>query len=174
MRVLLIILSEEDAHDGKALPLGIFAGIYYAFRDSSVELVLASRQGGYLFLDLQADSASGDDGVSQRFRDDRAARDEISDTVCYDLVHAEDFDAAMCLAPLEDDVARPLPERAQLLVNSLLLLGKPVAVFPETLAPASGNGLLITGGNARVSVDAANALLGIIRSARPRNDTASR
>jgi hypothetical protein len=163
MRVLLVILSEDSAIEGHLLPLASFASAYYVFRDASIDLVLASRMGGYLFLDHSAPNASAVEASIRRFQSDRAARDDLADTICFDDAHAEDFDAAMCIGTPGDDTAPGLPDRVLFLMSSLLAFGKPVAVIPQILAPRTGNGLLITGDSANAPLLAANALIGALK-----------
>jgi hypothetical protein len=136
VRVLLILLSEEAAVDGGLLPLGSFAAAYYVFRDASIDLILASRLGGYLFLDNSDKGCPEELMAARRLHADRPARDEVTDTICFDDVHVEDFDGAMCLGPPACDTAFQPPERALCLISELLTLGKPLAVMPRHLAPS--------------------------------------
>jgi hypothetical protein len=175
VRVLLIVVSEDHADEGCLLPLACLASAYYALQDASIEVVLASRTGGYLFLDQSSAAAPDDVGALQRFQADRSAREDLADTIRFDDVDAEDFDGAMCLGPPADDPAQPLPtqplpEHVCLLVSSLLAFGKPVVVIPEYFAPAAGNGLLITGNRPDSPRHAAAALIGVLNAAIPRTD----
>ena len=165
MRVLLILLSEEAADDGGLLALGSFAAAYYAFRDASIDLVLSSRLGGYLFLNNSDTGTPEDIGAVRRLQADTSARDELRDTICIDDVHAEDFDGAMCLGPVAGDIAPRLPDRVCVLVSSLLTLGKPVAVVPADLAPSIGSGPLIVGTDADSPLHVANVLRGALNDA---------
>ena len=162
MRILLIVLSEETAVEGDLPSLGSFATAYYVFRDASIDLILASRLGGYLFLNNSGMDNPEDINAARRFQADRSARDELTDTICFDDVHAEDFDGAMCLGPPASDTKSQLPDRALCLIASLLALGKPVAVIPSALASSTGPGLLITGEHADSPLYAANTLIGAL------------
>lgn len=135
MRVLLMLISEEVAVDGELLSLGSFAAVYYVFRDASIELILASRLGGYLFLNNSEVATPNDVNATRRFQADMSVRDELRDTICFEDVHPEDFDGAMCLGPTAGHDALRLPDRALFLISSLLKLGKPVAVVPANFAP---------------------------------------
>jgi hypothetical protein len=143
--------------------LASFASAYYVFRDASIDLVLATRMGGYLFLDHSATNAPAVEVSIRRFQSDRSARDDLADTICFDDAHAEDFDAAMCIGATGDDTAPRLPDRVLFLMSSLLAFGKPVAVIPQILAPGTGNGLLITGDSSNAPLLAANALIGALK-----------
>lgn len=175
MRVLLIVVSEDNADEGGSPPLGSFASAYYALQDASIEVVLASQTGGYLFLDQSSTAAPDDVGALQRFQADRSAREDLADTIRFEDVDAEDFDGAICLGPPEGGAdpqlpAPKLPGRVCLLVASLLDFGKPVVVIPECLAPATGNGLMITGNRPDSPRHAANALIGVLNATIPRPD----
>jgi hypothetical protein len=179
VRVLLILLSEEAAVDGGLLPLGSFAAAYYVFRDASIDLILASRLGGYLFLDNSDKGCPEELMAARRLHADRPARDEVTDTICFDDVHVEDFDGAMCLGPPACDTAFQPPERALCLISELLTLGKPLAVMPRHLAPSIdapstdassiGGGLSATVCRADSPVQAANTLIRALKAAIQRN-----
>jgi hypothetical protein len=167
MRVLLVVLSREADDSRGSLPFASFADAYYVFRDASVDLVLASRVGGYVFLDRSDADAPDVPASVLRFLADRSARDDVADTICCDDAHHEDFDGAMCIAASDGNAPTALPEHVRLLLSNLLSLGKPVVVIPEALAPRAGNGLLITGNTAAAPLLAANALVGALHAATP-------
>jgi len=172
VRILLIVLSEETAVEGDLPSLGSFATAYYVFRDASIDLILASRLGGYLFLNNSGMDTPEDFNAARRFQADRSARDELADTICFDDVHAEDFDGAMCLGPPASDTKFQLPDRVVCLISSLLAVGKPVAVMPANLASPTGSGLLITGEYANSPLHTANALIGALAMERKGSDRA--
>jgi putative intracellular protease/amidase len=167
MRILMILIPESDTADGKGDPavrLERAAGPYYVFRDADVEVVLASSGGGSPLMEF-----TGDDAVStelvQRFRQDRIAADEFSDTIGLDQVYTEDFDAAFCVG-VPGSIWQPEHRNtAGALIARLLDVGKPVAVTPSgvNLAPkGASNGLLIVSDGSKSPVTAAHALLGAI------------
>ena len=165
MRILMILIPEHDASAAKSDPavrLERAAGPYYVFRDADVEVVLASPEGGSPLMEF-AGAASTE--LMQRFRQDRMAIDEFSDTISLDQVYTDDFDAAFCVG-LPGSIWRPQHKAtAGALISRLLGAGKPVAVMPSgvDLAPkGAGDGLLIVGDSSKSSVPVARALMGVI------------
>jgi 2-keto-3-deoxy-L-rhamnonate aldolase RhmA len=164
----MILIPESDAPGSKSDPavrLERAAGPYYAFRDADVEVVLASSDGGSPLMEF-ASQGEGATALLQRFKQDRAAMDEFSDTLCLDQVYADDFDAAFCVG-LPGSIWRPEHRSsAGALISRLLEAGKPVAVLPSDvdLAPNGvGEGLLIVGDSSNSSIPAAQALMGAVR-----------
>jgi hypothetical protein len=168
MRILMILIPESDSSESNgdaAVRLERAAGPYYVFQDADVEVVLASPGGGSPLLEFpQGIEASTQ--VMQRFRQDRAASDEFSDTIGLDQVYTEDFDAAICIG-LPGSIWQPEHKTtAGALIARLLDAGKPVAVMPSgvDLAPkGAGNGLLIVGDGSKSPIPVAHALLGAIK-----------
>jgi hypothetical protein len=167
MRILMILIPENDAAAVKGDPavrLERAAGPYYVFRDAEVEVVLASPDGGPPLMEFAGDSNASTELI-QRFRQDRMAIDEFSDTISLDQVYTDDFDAAFCVG-LPGAIWRPEHRHsAGALISRLLDAGKPVAVMPSgvDLAPkGAGDGLLIVGDSSKSSVPVAQALLGVI------------
>jgi hypothetical protein len=168
MRVLMILIPESEFPGSKSDPavrLERAAGPYYAFRDADVEVVLASPYGGSPRMEF-ASSSEASTEVLQRFRKDKHAIDEFSDTLSLDQVYTDDFDAAFCVG-LPDSVWRPEHKSsAGALISRLLDAGKPVAVMPSgiDLAPkGAGEGLLIVGDGSNSPIPAAQALMGAVR-----------
>jgi hypothetical protein len=168
MRILMILIPENGGPGSNHDPSVRFeraAVPYYAFRDAGVEVVLASPEGDAPLLEV-----GGHDEESiwivNRFRQDKRAIDEFSDTVRLDQVFADDFDAAFCVG-LPGSIWRAAHESsAGALVSKLLEAGKPVAILPSgvDLAPkGAGEGLLIIGDGARAPNSAAEALMGAVR-----------
>jgi hypothetical protein len=104
--------------------------------------------------------------VMQRFRQDRMAIDEFSDTISLDQVYTDDFDAAYCVG-IPGSIWRPEHKgTAGALISRLLDAGKPVAVMPSSvdLAPkGAGDGLLIVGDGSKSPIPVAHALMGALR-----------
>jgi hypothetical protein len=168
MRVLMILIPDSEAPGGKSDPavrLERAAGPYYVFRDADVEVVLASPDGGSPLMEFAGDGEASTE-VMQRFRQDRIAIDEFSDTLSLDQVYTDDFDAAFCVG-LPGSIWRSEHKAsAGALISRLLDAGKPVAVMPSgvDLAPkGAGEGLLIVGDGAKSPIPAAEALMGAIK-----------
>jgi putative intracellular protease/amidase len=167
MRILMILIPESDIPDGKGDPavrLERAAGPYYVFRDAEVEVVLASSGGGSPRMVFAEDSATSSEPV-HRFRQDRIAADEFSDTIGLEQVYTEDFDGAFCIG-LPGSIWQPEHKNtAGALSARLLDAGKPVAVMPSgvDLAPkGTSDGLLIVGDGSKSPIPVAQALLGAI------------
>jgi hypothetical protein len=168
MRILMILIPEGDAAGSKGDPavrLERAAGPYYAFQDAGAEVVLASPGGGSPLLEF-ASQGEGSTALMQRFKHDRTAMDEFSDTLCLDQVYADDFDVAFCVG-LPGSIRRPEHRSsAGALISRLLETGKPVAILPSgiDLAPnGAGEGLLIAGDGSNSPIPAAQALMGAVR-----------
>jgi hypothetical protein len=168
MRILMILIPEHDASaakSGPAVRLERAAGPYFVFRDANVEVVLASPDGGSPLMEFAGDDNASTE-VMQRFRQDRMAIDEFSDTISLDQVYTDDFDAAFCIG-LPGSIWRPEHKRtAGALIARLLDVGKPVAVMPSgvDLAPkGAGDGLLIVGDGSKSPIPVAHALMGALR-----------
>jgi len=167
MRILMILIPENDVPEGLSDPavrLERAAGPYYVFQDADIEVVLASPEGGSPLMEFAGVSAASTE-VAQRFRQDRSALEEFSDTLSLDQVYPDDFDAAFCVG-LPGSIWRPEHgSTAGTLISRLLDAGKPVAVMPSgvDLAPkGTGEGLLIVGDGSMSSIAAARALIGAI------------
>lgn len=156
----MILISDDRAAAPASEPvlrLEQFVRPYYAFRDAGAEVVLASPAGGFPWM------GPVEGGVSSvaldRFRADHPAREDLTDTLDFDRVYDEDFDAALCLGG-------PRSLRAGALIAAFLRAGKPVAVIPSTpqlVADGTGAGLVITGDDAGAGLRAAGALLGALK-----------
>ena len=173
MRILMILVPDShgpDSNTDPAVRLEYAAGPYYAFRDAGVEVVLASPDGGSPSMEF-ADSSEASAGIVQRFRHDKTAIDEFSDTLRLDQVYTDDFDAAYCVG-LPGSIWRPEHKSsAGALISRLLDAGKPVAVMPSgiDLAPkGAGEGLLIVGDSSHSPAPAAQALMS---AAKPERNT---
>jgi hypothetical protein len=165
VRILLMVLSEGASPEGDLVLAGSFATAYYAFRDASIELVLASPSGGYLYLDNSSTSSPDDLAAARRFQADRLARDELADTICLDDVHAEDFDGAMCLGPATSDTPAQLPDRASYLISGFVALGRPVVAIPAIRVSFKGSDLLIASDHLNLPSLAAKALIDLLNGA---------
>jgi hypothetical protein len=165
MRILMILIPENDASAPKSDPtvrLERAAGPYYVFRDADIEVVLASPDGGSPLMEFSDSNAPA--GVMQRFRQDRLAVDEFSDTISLDQVYPDDFDAALCVG-LPGSIWQPQHQStAGALIAKLLDAGKPVAVMPsgvDIIPKGTGDGLLIVGDGSSIPI--AEALMGALK-----------
>jgi hypothetical protein len=162
IRVLMMLIADDDGlavEMDRTLPLERFVGPFYAIQDSGAEVVLASPKGGFPWIGLARD-AQTTSLLVQRFRVDRAAREELTDTLRLEQINAKDFDAAFCVG--RQGGAWRDPSSAGALITAFLELGKPVALFPGNLdltSLVSGNALLIMGDRTETPLLAAHALL---------------
>lgn len=70
-----------------------FAAPYFIFKDAGVELTLASPKGGQPPIDPKSDLPENQTPAIQRFKQDKRAQKELSQTFKLANVKAEDFDA---------------------------------------------------------------------------------
>jgi hypothetical protein len=166
--VVILILGDEQPHvEGESATIfETIINAYYVFRDADAEVVVASATGGYPPLGLARDDKNTSAQVMRRFREDRMAREYLTDTLSFDQVCAADFEAAFC-------IGRPGPiwhsgegSPAAGLISRFLVSGKPVAIIANEveLAPHGvSRGLLITCDSAGSPVRAAHALLAAAR-----------
>jgi hypothetical protein len=152
MRILMILLP-----DGADLPSGHrpnlrlerCLGAYFVLRDGGAEVALASPLGGFPPMGPGREDHPDFD-LLHRFRDDRTAQDDLTDTLRLDQIWPEDFAAVLCIGA---------PGQAGALIAAFRDAGKPVAVI-------SGNrddgGLTITADGADAPLRAARALIGAL------------
>jgi putative intracellular protease/amidase len=69
-----------------------FAAPYFVFRDTGVEVTLASPKGGQPPLDPKSDSPENQTPPMARFKQDTAAQKHLSQTVKLSDMKSEDFD----------------------------------------------------------------------------------
>jgi putative intracellular protease/amidase len=166
MRAVIILVSAQEQHSGNlssGTRLDTFLDVYYRLLDAGAEVVLASTNGGYPWPDMAREDEATSTPATQRFRQDRAARDEFNDTLRLDQICVADFDAGFCVggavSPGADHAASPEGD----LVARLLALGKPVASI-GAMAESGANGLqdrhFITARTAEAALAGVQALLG--------------
>ena len=162
MSLLMILLPLADpAEPGGATGsrLDCFLGPFFTLRDSGQRIVLASPEGGFPWTRLSRDDEV-DTALMRRFRADRAAREEVNDTLRLDQIYAEDFDGAFCVG--QSGAIRDNSSAAARLISTFLQSGKPVALVPAAvdIAPAgSGNSVLIVDDHRGSSLIIAEALI---------------
>jgi putative intracellular protease/amidase len=168
MRILMILIPENGGPGSDHDPSVRFeraAVPYFAFRDAGVDVVLASPEGGSPLLEA-AGYEEASIAIAHRFKLDKRAIDEFSDTLGLDQVFTDDFDAAFCVGLPGSIWRADHASSAGGIISRLLEAGKPVAVLPSgvDLAPkGAGEGLLIIGDGARAPNAAAEALMGAVR-----------
>lgn len=158
----LIVLATNGA-DGEVRIISI-APAYYLFKDAPAEVVLASPSGGFPNLTDELRQTTHPEPSTRRFLADRAARDDLADTLRLDQIVTEDFDAAFCIGfsgalwRADNGVGHTL--------SAFLRSGKPVAVIPGRyldIAPeGAAAGPLILGDNEASPLLAAHALLEVV------------
>jgi putative intracellular protease/amidase len=172
MRILMILVSDTDPdyrNGEQGAELGRFVMPYYLFQDAGIDVTLASRDGGAPWVGpAPSHNWASLEGI-ERFKADQAAREELSDTLCFDQIDVIDFDAAFCVgAPVAIwDVADAASSAT--LIARFLRQGKPVATACSILdlAPdGASEGLLIVSENQDSSLLAAKALLAVLNEQR--------
>ncbi len=93
---ILMVLTSHDQLGNTGRPTGFwleeFAAPYFVFRDSGVDLTLASPKGGQPPLDPKSDLPENQTPAMARFKKDAAAQKALANTVKLAGVKAEDFD----------------------------------------------------------------------------------
>jgi putative intracellular protease/amidase len=69
-----------------------FAAPYFVFRDTVVELTLASPKGGQPPVDPKSDLPENQTAAMARFKKDPRAQKDLAQTVKLDTIKAEDYD----------------------------------------------------------------------------------
>jgi hypothetical protein len=162
MRILMILTAGSGERASRSLSVDQVIEAYCLLRDSGMEVVIASSQGGNPPIRGTRKRSKQTIVPNQSFRSDRSARDAISDTLKLEQIYTEEFDAAICIGVLEHPAHIADAEAAHSLLKALLAAGKTVAIVPGELefAPrGSFEGLLITGTEIRAPSLAAKAIL---------------
>lgn len=169
IRFLILIVEGEEEVGNAEVDLARIAPPYYAFKDFGSEVVMATPLGGSPLIMDGMRSAEVSDHAVRRLKSDRAARDELADTLALDQIVVEDFAAAFCIG-LSGPIWTDDDRGAAGLVRAFLSAGKPVALIPGKhllVAPeGAGNGLLILGDNGDSSHCAARALINVVADMR--------
>lgn len=131
MNILMVLTSHDQlGNTGRKTGFWLeeFAAPYYAFKEASAEVVLASPKGGQPPLDPKSSEPSFQTDLTRRFEADAAANAQLATTVRLDSVSHADFDAVFYpgghgpmwdLAEDKNSVA---------LIQSFLTAGKPIAL----------------------------------------------
>ena len=130
MKILMVLTSHDKlGNTGRKTGFWLeeFAAPYYVFRDAGVELTLASPKGGQPPIDPKSDLKENQTPAMERFKQDRAAQRELSQTVRLADMRAEDFDTIFYVGghgPMWDLADNP---DSIALIESFYNSGKPVA-----------------------------------------------
>jgi putative intracellular protease/amidase len=129
---ILMVLTSHDVLGNTGRKTGFwleeFAAPYFVFRDSGVQLTLASPKGGQPPLDPKSDLPESQTPAMTRFKQDKTAQKALSQTVKLADVKSEDYDTVFYvgghgpmwdLAESQDSIA---------LLESFYNSGKPIAL----------------------------------------------
>ena len=130
MKILMVVTSHDQlGSTGRKTGLWLeeFAAPYFVFRDAGVELTLASPKGGQPPIDPKSDLPEEQTPAMTRFKQDKQAQKELSQTVKLSDMKSEGFDTIFYVGghgPMWDIVDNP---DAIALIESFYNSGKPVA-----------------------------------------------
>jgi putative intracellular protease/amidase len=130
MKILMVLTSHDQlGNTGRKTGFWLeeFAAPYFVFRDAGVELTLASPKGGQPPIDPKSDLPENQTPAMTRFKRDREAQKELSETVKLSDMKSEDFDTIFYVGghgPMWDLADNP---DSIALIESFYNSGKPVA-----------------------------------------------
>jgi len=130
MKLLMVLTSHDQLGDtGRKTGFWLeeFAAPYFVFRDAGVELTLASPKGGQPPIDPKSDLPEEQTPAMTRFKQDKRAQNDLSQTVKLSDMKSEDFDTIFYVGghgPMWDLVDNP---DSIALIESFYNSGKPVA-----------------------------------------------
>jgi putative intracellular protease/amidase len=131
MKILMVLTSHGLLGD-TGRPTGFwleeFAAPYFVFRDAGVHLTLASPEGGQPPIDPKSDLPENQTPAMARFKQDKRAQEELSQTVKLASVKAEDYDTVFYPGghgPMWDLAEDP---HSIALLESFYNSGKPIAL----------------------------------------------
>jgi putative intracellular protease/amidase len=130
MKILMVLTSHDQlGNTGRKTGFWLeeFAAPYYVFRDSGVDITLASPKGGQPPIDPKSDLPENQTPAMARFKQDKEAQKALSQTVKLADMKAGDFDTVFFVGghgPMWDIVDNP---DAIALIESFYNSGKPVA-----------------------------------------------
>ncbi|AUH71939.1 type 1 glutamine amidotransferase domain-containing protein [Legionella sainthelensi] len=96
MKILMVLTSHDMlGNTGRKTGFWLeeFAAPYFVFKDAGVELTLASPKGGQPPIDPKSDLPENQTPAMQRFKQDKQAQKELSQTVILTDVRADNFNA---------------------------------------------------------------------------------
>ena len=130
MKILMVLTSHDQlGNTGRKTGFWLeeFAAPYFVFRDAGVELTLASPKGGQPPIDPKSDLPEEQTPAMTRFKQDKQAQKDLSQTVNLSDMKSEDFDTIFYVGghgPMWDLVDNP---DSIALIESFYNSGKPVA-----------------------------------------------
>lgn len=131
MKILMVLTSHDQlGNTGRKTGFWLeeFAAPYFVFRDSGIELILASPKGGQPPIDPKSDLPENQTPAMTRFKQDQRAQKELSQTIKLAEVKAEDYDTVFYPGghgPMWDLAESPV---SIALLESFYNSGKPVAL----------------------------------------------
>ncbi len=146
MKILMVLTSHDQlGNTGRKTGFWLeeFAAPYFVFRDTGVELTLASPKGGQPPLDPKSDLPESQTAAMTRFKKDETAQKALANTRRLADVKAEDFDTVFYPGghgPMWDLAESPV---SKALIESFYNSGKPVALVchaPGVLRHVTYNG----------------------------------
>jgi putative intracellular protease/amidase len=130
MKILMVLTSHDQlGNTGRKTGFWLeeFAAPYYAFKDAGAEVTLASPKGGQPPIDPKSELPENQTPSQERFKKDKAAQQDLAQTVRLADVKADDFDTVFYPGghgPMWDLVEDP---NSINLIESFYNAGKPVA-----------------------------------------------
>lgn len=130
MKVLMLLTSHDQLGDtGKKTGFWLeeFASPYYVFKDSNVDITLASPNGGQPPLDPKSDEPDFQTEATKRFKGDVTAQAALANTLKLSDISSENYDAVFYVGghgPLWDLAE---DHNSIALIESMYAAGKPVA-----------------------------------------------
>ena len=131
MKIVMVLTSHDQlGNTGRKTGFWLeeFAAPYFVFRDTGVELTLASPKGGQPPVDPKSDLPENQTPAMARFKKDERAQKELAQTVKLADVKAADFDTVFYVGghgPMWDLAESPV---SKALLESFYNSGKPVAL----------------------------------------------
>jgi putative intracellular protease/amidase len=131
MKILMVLTSHDQlGNTGRTTGFWLeeFAAPYFVFRDAGVQVTLASPKGGQPPLDPKSDLPENQTDAQVRFKQDKAAQNDLANTVKLASVNSKDYDTVFYVGghgPMWD-----LAESADsiALLESFYNSGKPIAL----------------------------------------------
>jgi putative intracellular protease/amidase len=95
--MVVVMSHDQSGSAGRKTSLWLeeFAAPYFVFRDAGVELTLASPKGGQAPLDPKSDLPEDQTPALTRFKQDKEAEKQLSQTVKLSDMKSEDFDISL-------------------------------------------------------------------------------
>jgi len=96
MKILMVLTSHNElGTTGKKTGFWLeeFAAPYYVFKDSGVEITLASPKGGQPPLDPKSDEKDSQTAATERFKADKQAQAALAHTLKLNEISPADYDA---------------------------------------------------------------------------------